>query len=162
MKEEYKEALEMIDAQLAVEKDDLANLCNVTAILMEKIEDINWVGFYFPRKKELVLGPFQGRAACSRIDFNEGVCGACYRSQKMQLVPDVHEFPGHIACDFRSRSELVYPIIKQGKCLGVLDIDSPTKNRFRESEAELVEHVVKKLLPAIHWEYFCKEEDNEK
>lgn len=120
------------DALTAGEPDAVANMANVAALLWEALPDLNWAGFYRNVGGELVLGPFQGRAACIRIPFGKGVCGAAAATQKPQRVDDVHAFPGHIACDADSRSELVVPIVAGGVLLGVIDLDSPLPGRFDE------------------------------
>lgn len=120
----------LLKSQLSSEEDSLANISNATAIIMACIDRLNWAGFYILRGEQLVLGPFQGLPACNRIDVGKGVCGTAIKTRKVQLVSDVHQFPGHIACDFASNSELVIPIIKESKVYGVLDLDSPEKNRF--------------------------------
>ena len=112
----------------------VANLANASALLWEAMEDINWAGFYMMTDGALVLGPFQGKTACIRIPVGKGVCGTAVAQEKTQLVPDVHAFPGHIACDCASRSEIVVPIWKNGQIIGVLDIDSPYENRFTEAD----------------------------
>lgn len=143
----------LLKGQLKEERDILANLSNATAIIKACIEDLNWVGFYFLREdEELILGPFQGLPACNRIDIKKGVCGAAVRTREIQLVPDVHDFPGHIACDVASQSELVIPLIKDNIIYGVLDLDSPIKNRFTEVERELFIKFVDLLNEYINWE----------
>ncbi len=117
---------------LAAERDPLASLCNAAAYLYWVLEEVNWVGFYILREGQLVLGPFAGKPACPRIPLDQGVCGAAARTGQIQLVPDVSAFPGHIACDGDSRSELVIPLFLGGKLWGVLDLDSPKLNRFTE------------------------------
>ncbi|MEI2297276.1 GAF domain-containing protein [Ensifer sp. MJa1] len=113
------------------ERDFIANAANLAALVFDLVPDLNWAGFYFLRSNdELVLGPFQGKVACVRIAVGKGVCGSAVALGQTMLVPDVHAFPGHIACDAASRSELVVPLIKDGKVLGVLDLDSPTAGRF--------------------------------
>lgn len=141
-----------LEGQLSSEKDNLANLSNAAAIIKAIIDDLNWSGFYLLRDDELVLGPFQGLPACNRIKLDSGVCGACVTQRKTMLVPDVDKFEGHIACDSASRSELVVPIIKDGKIYGVLDLDSPSYNRFTEIEKEAFEKFVDKLNKYIDWE----------
>ena len=116
------------------ETDAVANMANAAALLWETLPDINWVGFYRNVDDELVLGPFQGRPACVRIPFGTGVCGAAAATRQVQRVDDVHAFPGHIACDSASNSEIVVPLIRDGKLLGVLDIDSPAPRRFTEED----------------------------
>jgi L-methionine (R)-S-oxide reductase len=136
----YHELITAADALTAGEPDGIANMANVAALLFEGLPDVNWAGFYRNIGGELVLGPFQGRAACIRIPFGKGVCGAAAASRAPQLVEDVHAFPGHIACDAASRSELVVPILVEGALIGVLDLDSPTPARFdHEDEAGCVE-----------------------
>ena len=121
---------------------EISNMANITAILWEYLGDINWAGFYIMRNGELQLGPFQGKTACTRIAVGKGVCGTAVATGETQLVPDVHEFPGHIACDSASNSEIVFPIYKEGEVWGVLDIDSPTISRFTEEDLECLECVV--------------------
>lgn len=117
-------------------------LANASALLNDALDDVNWVGFYLMRDGRLVLGPFQGRLACVHIDLNRGVCGAAARLDQTQRVPDVHAFPGHIACDAASRSEIVVPIHRDGRVCAVLDIDSPLPNRFTEADQAALEAVV--------------------
>ncbi|MEZ5656155.1 MAG: GAF domain-containing protein [Sphingobium sp.] len=126
----YRELAQALSAVVAGEPDDIANMANVAALLWEYLPDINWAGFYRAVGDELVLGPFQGRAACVRIPFGKGVCGTAASSRTTQVVEDVHAFPGHIACDAASRSEIVVPIIRDGQVIAVLDIDSPVIGRF--------------------------------
>ena len=125
------------------EKDLIANLSNISACLNENLTDINWVGFYLMKEGELVLGPFQGKVACTRIPLGKGVWGTAAKLGKTQLVKDVHEFPGHIACDSASNSEIVVPLWKDGEIWGVLDIDSPEKDRFDEKDQEGLEAFAK-------------------
>ena len=117
-------------------------LANASSLLNDALDDVNWVGFYLMRNGRLVLGPFQGRLACVHIDLNRGVCGAAARLDQTQRVPDVHAFPGHIACDAASRSEIVVPIHRDGRVCAVLDIDSPLPNRFTEADQAALEAVV--------------------
>ena len=126
----YRELIEAADALTADEPDAIANMANVAALLWEALPELNWAGFYRNVGGELVLGPFQGRPACIRIPFGKGVCGAAAASLEPQLVDDVQAFPGHIACDAASRSELVVPIVSDGALVGVLDLDSPRPARF--------------------------------
>ncbi|KRM19107.1 gaf domain-containing protein [Ligilactobacillus hayakitensis DSM 18933 = JCM 14209] len=135
---------QQIDALLFNESNIIANLSNASALLNDTMEDLNWVGFYLYDDKldELVLGPFQGKVACMHIKNGEGVCGTALKQGSSLLVPNVHEFAGHIACDSASNSELVVPIFKDGKPFGVLDIDSPSLNRFtKEDQANMEEFV---------------------
>lgn len=142
----------LLKGQLSSESDILANLSNASAIIMACVERLNWAGFYILRGDELVLGPFQGLPACNRIKVGNGVCGTAVATGKVQLVPDVHKFPGHIACDAASNSELVVPIIKKDKTYGVLDLDSPEKGRFTELEKEYFVKFVDILNEYIDWE----------
>lgn len=130
-----------ITAVMDGEGDPIANAANIAAILFEGLTDINWAGFYFLRAGQLVLGPFQGRVACTRIDMGKGVCGTAARQRATIVVPDVHQFEGHIACDAASRSEIVVPIMRAGQVLGVIDIDSPHVARFTPAHAKLIEQV---------------------
>ena len=126
----YAELGQALEALVAGEPDGIANMANAAALLWETLPDINWAGFYRNIDGELVLGPFQGRTACIRIPFGKGVCGAAAESRETQLVADVHAFPGHIACDAASRSEIVVPLLRDGEVIAVLDIDSPIPDRF--------------------------------
>lgn len=127
----------------ASEKDALANLCNFMAYLYWTVGDVNWTGVYIMRGGDLVLGPFGGKPACSRIGPGKGVCGAAAQSGQAQLVPDVHQFPGHIACDDASRSELVIPLFVNGELWGVLDMDSPSPNRFDDEDLKGMKSIAK-------------------
>lgn len=138
-------------SQISSEKDDLANISNVTGIIMTCVDRLNWAGFYILRDKELVLGPFQGLPACNRIALGKGVCGTAAETQEVQLVPDVHLFPGHIGCDSASNSELVVPIIKDNMVYGVLDLDSPVKGRFTDREKGYFVKLVEILNDNINW-----------
>lgn len=142
----------LLKGQLSSEKDSLANISNTTGIIMACVENLNWAGFYFMRGDELVLGPFQGLPACNRIAVGKGVCGTAVATKEVQLVPDVHQFPGHIACDGASNSELVIPIIKEDRVIGVLDLDSPIKERFTELEKKYFIKLVDILNEYINWE----------
>jgi len=142
----------LLKGQLDSEKNELANLSNATAIIKACVEDLNWAGFYLMDNGELVLGPFQGLPACNRIQVGKGVCGTAVNELKTQLVADVNLFPGHIACDSASNSELVVPIVKDGKVYGVLDLDSPSKDRFQELHQKYFEKFVHILNEYIDWE----------
>ncbi|HYQ49719.1 MAG TPA: GAF domain-containing protein, partial [Pseudomonas sp.] len=122
-----------VQALFADERDFIANAAQFSAFLYNQVDDLNWAGFYLNRNEELVLGPFQGQVACVRIPFSRGVCGAAAASRQTQRVEDVHAFPGHIACDSASNSELVIPLVKEGRLIGVLDLDSPKVGRFSEA-----------------------------
>jgi len=134
-----EEACAQLAGLLAGEPDLIANSANVSAFLAQQLADINWVGFYFLQGDTLVLGPFQGQPACVRIPAGRGVCGAAMAEDATQVVDDVHAFPGHIACDIRSRSELVVPLRDGGRVVGVLDIDSPMTGRFSAADVVFVE-----------------------
>ena len=129
----------------------LANLANASAVLNQAMEEINWVGFYLMKQGRLVLGPFQGKAACVEIKIGKGVCGTAVEKDEVMLVKDVHEFPGHIACDSASNSEIVLPIRKNGKIVGVLDIDSPYVARFDEEDKEGLQKLVEILEQACEF-----------
>ena len=130
----YQDMLNAVEGLTADEPDAIANMANVAALIWETLPDINWAGFYRNVDGELVLGPFQGRPACIRIPFGKGVCGAAAETLQAQRVDDVNAFPGHIACDAASASELVVPIVRDGKLIAVLDLDSPTRARFTEED----------------------------
>ena len=130
----YRDLLSAVDGLTTGEPDSVANMANVAALIWETLPDLNWAGFYRNVDGELVLGPFQGRPACIRIPFGTGVCGAAAATQEVQRVEDVHAFPGHIACDAASVSELVVPIVRDGKLIAVLDLDSPNPSRFTEED----------------------------
>ena len=126
----YRDLASALEGLVGGERDEVANMANAAALIWETLPDLNWAGFYRNVNGELVVGPFQGRPACIRIPFGQGVCGAAAETQQVQRVDDVHAFPGHIACDAASASELVVPIVENGKLLAVLDLDSPTPSRF--------------------------------
>ena len=138
----YRDLAKELAALLAGETDRIANAANMAALLYYGLPDLNWAGFYFRRGKELVLGPFQGQPACVRIALGKGVCGIAASRGATVLVPDVHDFPSHIACDPVSRSELVVPLIEAGKVSGVLDLDSPLVGRFDEADQAGCEQLV--------------------
>lgn len=141
--ESHQELSRQIEALIDGEPDLIANLSNVSAVLNNALDNINWVGFYFCKGQELVLGPFQGNPACVRIPMGKGVCGVSAQTQKTLRIKDVHEFDGHIACDAASNSELVVPIVVDGTTVAVLDIDSPSFGRFSEEDQWGMESVVK-------------------
>jgi len=135
----YRDLASALEGLVAGEPDAIANMANASALIYETLPDVNWVGFYRNIGDQLVLGPFQGRPACIRMTFDEGVCGAAAKTRQVQRVEDVHSFPGHIACDSASNSEIVVPLIRDGEVIGVLDIDSPKHARFdAEDEAGVV------------------------
>lgn len=144
--EQYNTLAKQLDALLTGESDRIANLSNASALLNQFLPNINWVGFYVLQGNELVLGPFQGLPACVRIPIGRGVCGTAVGKEETIVVKDVHDFPGHIACDAASQSEIVIPLIKEGQVIGVLDIDSPIANRFSKGDQEGLEQFVKTLL----------------
>jgi GAF domain-containing protein len=144
----YASLAQQLAALLEGEPDAVANAANMSALIYELLPDLNWAGFYFMRGPELVLGPFQGKTACVRIAVGRGVCGTAVERKISMVIPDVHAFPGHIACDSASRSELVVPLIKDGNVLGVLDLDSPYESRFDEDDREGCEKLVQIYLNA--------------
>ena len=141
--------IETLAALFAGERDLIANSANMAALLFQTLPDVNWAGFYFLREGELVLGPFQGQVACVRIPLGRGVCGTAAERRETIRVPDVHAFPGHIACDAASRSEIVVPLIRHGALLGVLDIDSPVTNRFSAADQGLCEAAAALLVRSL-------------
>ncbi len=142
----YQQICEQLQDLLGNETNFIANAANTSALLFQFLPDINWAGFYIAEGKELVLGPFQGKPACLRIPFGKGVCGAAAAQRKTIVVPDVDKYPGHIACDSASRSEIVVPLLNWGKLIGVLDIDSASINRFDEDDKEGIESVASVFL----------------
>lgn len=149
---QYQELAEQLRALTEGEPDQTANLANASAAIAQALEDLNWAGFYLVKENQLVLGPFQGKPACIRIPFEKGVCGTAAAADQTQLVPDVHAFPGHIACDGASRSEIVVPLHdRAGNVKGVLDIDSPSLARFDEADREGLEACAKILEETIRF-----------
>jgi L-methionine (R)-S-oxide reductase len=149
--EQYSALLRALDGLLAGERDLIANLANVAALIYGGLPDLNWAGFYLLKGAELVVGPFQGKPACVRIALGQGVCGTAAAGRSTLIVPDVHAFPGHIACDAASRSEIVVPLIGAGALLGVLDLDSPLLRRFNEEDAHGLEEVARRVVAASDW-----------
>lgn len=152
--ERYRQLCEAADALTAGEPDAVANMANVAALMSEFLPDLNWAGFYrigesLGGAEELVLGPFVGRPACIRIPLGQGVCGTAAKEGATQLVEDVHAFPGHIACDAASRSELVVPVTREGKVIAVIDLDSPSSARFTQEDAEGLEQLAALLSGRI-------------
>ena len=145
----YQDLHAALDALTADEPDTIANMANAAALIWQYLPDLNWSGFYRLVEGELVLGPFQGKPACIRIAIGAGVCGAAAATRETQLVEDVHAFPGHIACDAASRSELVVPIVYEGALIGVLDLDSPSPARFDAEDAAGCEALARLLAPRI-------------
>jgi L-methionine (R)-S-oxide reductase len=147
--EMYRELVQSADALTSTESDSIANMANVAALLWEYLPDVNWTGFYRVVDGELVLGPFQGKAACIRIPFGRGVCGTAAQTGETQLVEDVHAFPGHIACDANSASELVVPVKRDGKVIAVVDLDSPSRGRFDHDDVLGIEALVAVIAERI-------------
>ena len=146
---DYKLLAAQIRALAEDEPNYIPVMSNASALLYENMEDLNWAGFYIMNKGSLMLGPFQGKVACIRIELGKGVCGTAAQSDETQLVKDVHQFPGHIACDSASNSEIVVPIHSEGKVVAVLDIDSPSLSRFDEADKEGLEQFVKALEETV-------------
>lgn len=149
--ERYEQMIKQLTALLEDEKDWLANLANTASHLYTVLENINWSGFYLMKNGELVLGPFMGKPACVRIPIGKGVCGTAVEREETILVEDVHAFPGHIACDPASRSEIVIPIKIDGRMIGVLDIDSPITKRFDKTDQQYLERYLQILIEHTDW-----------
>ena len=145
----YRDLAAALEALIGDEPDAIANMANAVALIWESLPDVNWVGFYRNVADELVLGPFQGRPACVRIQFGQGVCGVAAQTRQVQRVDDVHAFPGHIACDAASNSEIVVPIIRGDEMIAVLDIDSPKRARFTDEDEAGVTKLAEILADAI-------------
>ncbi|GFE75856.1 MULTISPECIES: GAF domain-containing protein [Novosphingobium] len=145
----YADLAEAARALVSGEPDGVANMANVAALIWQFLPDLNWAGFYRNVEDELVLGPFVGKPACIRIPFGRGVCGTAAESGQTQIVPDVHAFPGHIACDADSRSELVVPVMQDGKVVAVIDLDSPIAERFDAEDAAGIEALAAIVAPSI-------------
>ncbi|EFC06150.1 GAF domain protein [Bulleidia extructa W1219] len=146
--------LEQQTRSLLEETDFIAATSNLTAFMNQLFPNINWIGFYFVKNNELVLGPFQGKIACTHIPFEKGICGRCYREKRLLNIPDVLSIQDHIACDSASRSELCIPILKENNCIGMLDIDAPIKNRFTkedEKKASLIVSLYEKAIQEHRW-----------
>ena len=148
-RELYEQLASQLSSLLAGERDLVANAANFSSLIFHALPDLNWAGFYFAKDGELVLGPFQGQPACVRIRVGQGVCGAGAAKCDTVIVANVHEFPGHIACDSASNSEIVVPLMKDGRMLGVLDLDSPKISRFDREDAAGLEQLVKILLSSV-------------
>lgn len=148
---DYKLIKEQMEALAEDEQGCIPVMANASSLLFYSMEDLNWAGFYLVREGALILGPFQGKVACVRIEKGKGVCGTAWKEDKVQLVPDVHAFPGHIACDGDSRSEIVIPLHKDGKVSAVLDIDSPLYLRFSEEDKAGLEEFAASLERIIKW-----------
>lgn len=148
----YDLILKQIPHVLEGERMYIPAMANVASLLYRSLPEVNWAGFYLMHKGELVLGPFMGNPACVRIQLGKGVCGTAAKEKKTQLVKDVHLFPGHIACDSASNSEIVLPLLREGKVIGVLDIDSPILSGFDEEDKEGLEEIVRALEKNLSWE----------
>ncbi|MEP3350590.1 MAG: GAF domain-containing protein [Marinomonas sp.] len=153
--ETYQELNAQLAALLSGERDFICNAAQFSAFVMQTVPDLNWSGFYFARDEELVLGPYMGKVACTRIPFGRGVCGEAAKTQETQRIEDVHAFDGHIACDAASASELVVPVISQGKLIGVFDMDSPKVGRFTEVDQAGIESFVATFVSAtdMNWSF---------
>ncbi|MCC5855086.1 MAG: GAF domain-containing protein [Idiomarina sp.] len=149
--EHYALLKQQLAAVTEGEPDLIANLANISAVLFDQLPHLNWLGFYLMKNGELVLGPFQGKVACVRIPIGKGVCGTAVATGETQWVDDVHAFPGHIACDSASESELVVPIRFEGEVIAVLDIDSPHPARFKETDKQGIENLLP-VLESLHWD----------
>ena len=147
--DQYRELAEQARAMVHGERDRIANAANLSALVYNALPDLNWVGFYFFDGTELVVGPFQGLPACIRIPLDKGVCGAAASTRTTQRIDDVHAFPGHIACDAASRSELVVPLIRDGALVGVFDIDSPVPARFGVDDQEGLETIARLYVESL-------------
>lgn len=139
----YRQLEDQARGLLEGERDPIANAANFSALIWQTLADINWAGFYFRKAGWLVLGPFQGKPACTRLQMGHGVCGTAAKQCKTLIVPDVHKFDGHVACDEASNSELVVPLVKHGIVVGVIDIDSPSFDRFDEQDARGIEAIAR-------------------
>jgi GAF domain-containing protein len=145
----YDQLARQLGSLLAGERDLVANAANLSSLIYNSVPDLNWAGFYFAKDGELVLGPFQGHPACVRIKLGQGVCGTGAAKCETVIVPNVHDFPGHIACDSASNSEIVVPLMKDSRLIGVLDLDSPRHSRFDEEDAKGLEELVRILLSSV-------------
>lgn len=152
-KELHSVLQKQLDGLVDGERDAVANMANLSALLFGTLKQINWAGFYIMKEGMLVLGPFQGAPACLRIPLGRGVCGTAAQTGRTQRVADVHAFPGHIACDARSQSEIVIPLWSGEKIVAVLDIDSPVKNRFDEEDQAGLEALAQRLAAACDWRF---------
>lgn len=146
---DYSQIALQLTGLISDESDRIANLANCTALLWQELGNVNWLGFYLLKRNKLVLGPFQGKPACSRIELGHGVCGTAAQMLKTVIVADVHQFPGHIACDNASKSEIVLPVIIEGQLVALLDIDSPETDRFDHQDQQGLEHIIRTLTPHL-------------
>ncbi|WP_063038155.1 GAF domain-containing protein [Nocardia pseudovaccinii] len=147
--EQYRQLVAQVEALVAGETDRIANAANLAALVFHALTEVNWVGFYFYDGQKLVVGPFQGKPACVRIAIGKGVCGTAAETRETQLVPDVHTFPGHIACDADTRSEIVVPLVRDDALVGVFDLDSPQPNRFDDIDREGLESIAQAFLNSL-------------
>ncbi|KAA8890235.1 GAF domain-containing protein [Nocardia colli] len=147
--EQYQQLVAQAEALVTGEHDRVANAANLSSLVFHALPELNWVGFYFYDGNELVVGPFQGQPACVRIAIGKGVCGTAAQTRETQLVPDVHAFPGHIACDAQTRSEVVIPLVHNGELVGVFDLDSPKPDRFDDIDRAGLESVARAFLAAL-------------
>lgn len=147
----YEDLIQFADGLFYEEQDAIANMSNLASLLFNILPDVNWAGFYLYKDNQLVLGPFNGKPACIRIALGKGVCGTAADTLETQLVRDVHTYPGHIACDGDTNSEIVIPMVMDSQLIGVLDLDSPVKARFDEIDKQALEKIVNKLLEACDW-----------
>jgi GAF domain-containing protein len=148
-RDHYEQLAAQLSSLLAGERDLIANTANFAALVFHSLPDLNWAGFYFAKDGELVLGPFQGQPACVRIRIGQGVCGAGAAKCETVIVANVHEFPGHIVCDSASNSEIVVPLMKESRLIGVLDLDSPKLSRFDQEDASGLQQIVRILLSSV-------------
>lgn len=148
----YDQLASQLSSLLAGERDLIANAANFSSLIFHSLPDLSWAGFYFVKDDELVLGPFHGQPACVRIVIGKGVCGTAALTRITTIVPNVHEFPGHIACDSASNSEIVVPLIKGDQLIGVLDLDSPIDGRFDSEDANGLNRLVSVFVETIEWQ----------
>lgn len=146
---------EQLSALIDTSAPTISNLANAAAFLWHELNDISWIGFYLVKDETLCLGPFAGKPACIKIPFGKGVCGTCAKTKEIQIVGDVHKFPGHIACDSASNSEIVIPILLDGKLQGVLDIDSTSFHRFDENDSSIFNEICSILASKCNWDEIC-------
>lgn len=146
---DHQNVIEQAKSLLEGQHDLIANAANISALLFYALDEVSWVGFYFLRGEELIVGPFQGRPACVRIPLGKGVCGTAAQTRQVQRVADVHTFQGHIACDISSRSEIVIPLVRNGELIGVLDLDSPIKARFDADDEVFINEIASIFLNSL-------------
>ena len=151
-----KAMVQMLEGLISGDDEDITKLCNTSALISALLDRVNWCGFYIMKDNELILGPFQGMPACTKIALGKGVCGTAAKEKRVLRIDNVHEFEGHIACDASSNSEIVLPILSQNKCLGVLDIDSDEFNRFTEVEEKYLKEAIDILIKFVKFEEILK------